>query len=125
MTILNYFFDKILAKYSLKRTKLHHFFKFSWGSMPPNPPSKATRCMALCAMPIPPLFQKNFEPPRNEILDTPLLRVPLESKTFSSLSARIWNALSLKLNCNVSISLFKRNLKLFLLHNELVINYSK
>ena len=54
-----------------------------------------------------------------------LLRVPLESKTFSSLSARIWNALSLKLNCNVSISLFKRNLKLFLLHNELVINYSK
>ena len=22
---LNYFFDKILAKYSLKRTKLHHF----------------------------------------------------------------------------------------------------
>ena len=54
-----------------------------------------------------------------------LLRVPLESKTFSSLSARFWNALSLKLNCNVSISLFKRNLKLFLLHNELVINYSK
>ena len=34
------FFDKILAKYSLKRTKLHHFLKFSRGSMPPNPPSK-------------------------------------------------------------------------------------
>ena len=30
-----------------------------------------------------------------------LLRVPLGSKTFSSLSARIWNALSHKLNCNV------------------------
>ena len=42
-----------------------------------------------------------------------LLRVPLDSKTFSSLSARIWNALSLKLNCNVLILLFKRNLKLF------------
>ena len=41
MTIFyNYFFDKILAKYSLKRTKLHHFLKFSRGSMPPNPPSK-------------------------------------------------------------------------------------
>ena len=51
-----------------------------------------------------------------------LLIVPLDSKTFSSLSARIWNALSLKLNCNVLISLFKRNLKLFLLHNELAIN---
>ena len=43
----------------------------------------------------------------------------------SSLSARISNALYLKLNCNVSILLFKRNLKLFLLHNELVINFSK
>ena len=43
MTFLkNYFFDKYLAKlkYSLKRTKLHHFKKISWGSMPPNPPSK-------------------------------------------------------------------------------------
>ena len=54
-----------------------------------------------------------------------LLRVPLGSKTFSCLSARIWKSLSVKLNCNVSISLFKRNLKLFLLHNELVIRYSK
>ena len=33
-----------------------------------------------------------------------LLRVPLDSKTFSSLSARIWNALSFKLNCNVLIA---------------------
>ena len=49
MYFLNYFFDKILAKYSLKRTKLHYFLKFSRGSMPPNPPSK--------------LFQKNFDPP--------------------------------------------------------------
>ena len=54
-----------------------------------------------------------------------LLRVLLGSKTFSSLSARIWNALSLKLKCNILISLFKRNIKLFLLHNELVIHYSK
>ena len=52
------------------------------------------------------------------------LRVPLGSKTFSSLSARIRNALAIKLSCNVSFSLFKRNLKLFLLRNELVINYS-
>ena len=57
---LNYFFDKILAKYSLNRTKLHHFLKFSRGSMSPNPPSER---VALHAMQIPPLFQKNFEPP--------------------------------------------------------------
>ena len=54
-----------------------------------------------------------------------LPKVRLGSKIFSSLSARIWNALSHKLNCNVSILLFKRNLKLFRLHNELVINYFK
>ena len=34
------FFDKIAAKYTPKRTKLHHFLKFSPGSMPPNPPNK-------------------------------------------------------------------------------------
>ena len=41
MNILAIFFEKILAKYFPKRTKLHHFLKFSRGSMPPNPPSKA------------------------------------------------------------------------------------
>ena len=39
--------------------------------MPPNSPSK--RLASLRAMQIPPLFQKNLNPPpRNEILDTPL-----------------------------------------------------
>ena len=51
----NIFFCKILAKYSPKRTKLHYFLKFSWGSMSPNPPSKR-------ALQTPPLFQKYFEP---------------------------------------------------------------
>ena len=55
------FLTKILAKYSLKRTKLHHFKKFSRGRMPPNPPTK--RVASPRAMQIPPLFQKNFEPP--------------------------------------------------------------
>ena len=40
MNILLIFFDKIAAKYTPKRTKLHHFLKFSRGSMPPIPPSK-------------------------------------------------------------------------------------
>ena len=31
--------DKIWSKYTLKRTKLHRFKKFSRGGMPPNPPS--------------------------------------------------------------------------------------
>ena len=42
-----------------------------------------------------------------------LLRVPLGSKTFTNLSARIWNVFTQKLNCNVSISLFRRNVILF------------
>ena len=68
MTIfLNNFFDKILAKYSLKRIKLHHFLKFSWGVCPRTPLANEWLChalrMARSAMQIPPLFQKNFEPP--------------------------------------------------------------
>ena len=52
--------------------------KFS-GEHAPEPPSKyvalpRVACMVLCAMQIPPLLQKYFDPPppRNEILDTPL-----------------------------------------------------
>ena len=40
MNIFTIFFYKIFAKYSPKRTKLHHFLRYSRGSMPPNPPSK-------------------------------------------------------------------------------------
>ena len=53
------------------------------------------------------------------------LRVLPAAKTFSNISARIWNALSNKIYCDVSMSIFKCNLKLFLLHNELVSNYPK
>ena len=68
-------FDKILAKYSLKRIKLHHFQKFSRGSMPRTPLANAWLRHALHGASRnanTPIFQKNFEPPRNEILDTPL-----------------------------------------------------
>ena len=53
------------------------------------------------------------------------LRVLPGAKSFSNISARIWNVLSNKINCDVSMSIFKCNLKLFLLHNELVLNYPK
>ena len=71
------FFYKILAKYSLKRTKLHHFKKFSRGSMPPNPPNKrvalprAAWRFAPCKYPH--FSRKILNPPRNKILDTPLM----------------------------------------------------
>ena len=46
-------------------------------------------------------------------------------KKISNISARIWNVLGNKINCDVSMSIFKCNLKHFLLHNELVLNYPK
>ena len=69
----------MLAKYSLKRTKLHHFKKFSRGSMPPNPPSKrvasprAAWHFAPCKYPHYCGKFLNPPPPRNEILDMPLV----------------------------------------------------
>ena len=61
MNIFTIFFDKILAKYSPKRTKLHHFKKNSRESMPPNSPSKRMALQILS------LFQKYFEPPSPEM----------------------------------------------------------
>ena len=65
MNIFTIFFYKVLAKYSPKRTKLHHLKKKFWGACPQTPLTRgfATRCIALCAMQIPRLFQKYFEPP--------------------------------------------------------------
>ena len=59
--------DKIRSKYTLKRTKLHRFKKFSRGSMPPNPPSNAHGDMQ-----IPKSEKKNSWPPPSQILGTPL-----------------------------------------------------
>ena len=53
------------------------------------------------------------------------LRVLPGAKTFSNGSARIWNVLTNKFNCDVSMPIFKCKLKLFLLHNELMLNYPK
>ena len=59
--------DKILSKYTLKRTKLHRFKKISRGSMPPNPPSNAhgfaMRSMSLRDMQIPKSEKKFLAPP--------------------------------------------------------------
>ena len=53
------------------------------------------------------------------------LRVLHGAKTFSNISARIWNVLTNKFNCDVSMSIFKCKLQIFVLHNELVLNYPK
>ena len=53
------------------------------------------------------------------------LRVLPGAKTLSNISARICNVLSNKINCDVSMSILKCYLKLFLLHNELMLIYPK
>ena len=43
--------------------------------------------------------------------------------SFTNRSFQIWNAISSKVNINVSLYKFKYNVKLFLLENELMITY--
>ena len=54
-----------------------------------------------------------------------LLRVPIGSKSFTSVSARIWNVLNNIIVFDVPISKFKSLLKQYLLYNSLTLTYSK
>ena len=54
-----------------------------------------------------------------------LLRVPIGSKSFTSVSARIWNVLNNIIIFDVPISKFKSLLKQYLLYNSLTLMYSK
>ena len=69
--------DKIWSKYTLKRTKLHRFKKFTRGSMPPNPPNNAhgfaMRNMSLRDMQITKSGKKISWPSPSQILGTPLI----------------------------------------------------
>ena len=47
------------------------------------------------------------------------------TQTFSTVSARIWNALIVKFNVNVPLTRFKVSLKLYLSSNILTISYPK
>ena len=54
-----------------------------------------------------------------------LLRVPHGSKSFTNVSARIWNVLNNIIDFDVPISKFKSLLKQYLLSNSLILTYSK
>ena len=51
--------------------------------------------------------------------------VSLGTQTFSTVGARIWNAVIVKFTVNVSLSKFKESLKQYLLSNTLIIRYPK
>ena len=54
-----------------------------------------------------------------------LPRVPQSTIHIVNDSARLWNVLVLKMDVHIALSKFKYNLKVFLLHNEIELNYSK
>ena len=54
-----------------------------------------------------------------------MFRVSLGTQTFSTVSARIWNAVIVKFNVNVLLSKFKEYLKQYLMSNILIIRYPK
>ena len=67
------------------------------------------------------MFSKNREIHSHDTRNKNLLRVATDTKNFTFLSARIWNAIVSKININVSLSQLKNILKIYLLHNTLVI----
>ena len=54
-----------------------------------------------------------------------VFRVLLGTQTLSTVSARIWNALSVKFNVNVPLTMFNVSLKQYLSSNMLTISYPK
>ena len=63
------------------------------------------------------LYLRNNSIHEHNTRDCHQLRVLHGAKTFSNISARIWNVLINKFNCDVSMSIFICKLKLLLLHN--------
>ena len=67
MTIFKIIFWQNFSKLLSKTHKIAQFLKIFSEEHAPEPPYQtrgfATRCMALRAMQIPPLFQKKIEPP--------------------------------------------------------------
>ena len=43
---------------------------------------------------------------------------------FTNISARLWNVLVLNIDVDLSMTIFKRNLKTYLLHNSVILKYT-
>ena len=48
-----------------------------------------------------------------------------ETQTLSNISAKIWKSLTVNINVNATFIKLKKSLKLYLLNNTLLINYTK
>ena len=71
------------------------------------------------------LYKKNNVIHDHNTRTKDMFRVSLGTQTFSTVSARIWNALIVKFNVNVPLTRFKVSLKQYLSSNILTISYPK
>ena len=71
------------------------------------------------------LYKKNNFIHDHNIRTKNMFRILLGNQTFSTLSARIWNALIVKFNVNVPLTRFKVSLKQYLSSTILTISYPK
>ena len=71
------------------------------------------------------LYIKNSEIHTYSTRSKDLYHVLPGTQTFSNISAKIWNSLTVNINVNVTFIKFKESLKLYLLNNTLLINYTK
>ena len=54
-----------------------------------------------------------------------MFRISSGTRTFSNISARIWNSLMVNLDIDVILIKFKESLKQYILNNVLIIKYTK
>ena len=71
------------------------------------------------------LYKKNNAIPDHNTRTKHMFRVSLGTQTFSTVSARIWNALIVKFNVNVPLTGFNVSLKQYLSSKILTISYPK
>ena len=71
------------------------------------------------------LYSKNKDHHTHDTRGKNLLHIPACTKKFIFNSARIWNAISSKIDIKVNLVKFKCNLNKYLLHNILEFIYTK
>ena len=70
------------------------------------------------------LYKKNKDVHSHYTRGSNLLRIPKGTLNFTNVSARVWNILMLNINIHVSLPIFKRNVKTYLLNNSIELKYT-
>ena len=71
------------------------------------------------------MYRQNTDIHSHRTRSRDLLGVPPGTIHFVKVGARSWNVLILKMDVHIALSKFKYNLKVFLLHNDIELKYSK